>query len=188
VEIYLSHRFYSLFLDQALKLIFLKKYLWKVAVGQRTVTEPLQGDQAVVGSQVADKAYVHPVRSDVVFCSHAAGKIHSAAHELKKKMILNSMAQIRRRKLYSSCQLNSPLGMAVAMCKTSKMKSPAYVLLDVQRLCFFSPKVLINKIQAVHSRKLVSCSTSRTTLCLRVHRQSSCRYYTYKVLVLLCFC
>lgn len=57
-----------------------------------TVTESLQSAQAVVGSQVADKAYVHPVRSDVVFCSHAAGKIHSAAHELKKKIVLNSVA------------------------------------------------------------------------------------------------
>lgn len=75
----------SLFPDRPLKPIFSKQYLWKVAAGQRTVTEPLQGAQAVVGSQVADKAYVHPVRSDVVFSSHAAGKIHSAAHELENK-------------------------------------------------------------------------------------------------------
>lgn len=83
---------HSPFSDQALQPIFFKQYLWKVAVGQRTVTESLQSAQAVVGSQVADKAYVHPVRRDVVFCSHAAGKIHSAAHELKKKMVLNSAA------------------------------------------------------------------------------------------------
>lgn len=81
--------------------IYFKQYLWKVAVGQRTVTESLQRAQAVVGSQVADKAYVHPVRSDVVFCSHAAGKIHSAAHELKKKMVLNWKAQTRKKKANS---------------------------------------------------------------------------------------
>lgn len=85
-------QFYSPFSGEALQppLFFSKQYLWKVAVRQRTVTESLQRAQAVVGSQVADKAYIHPVRSDVVFCSHAAGKIHSAAHELKKKMVLKA--------------------------------------------------------------------------------------------------
>lgn len=74
--------------------------------------------------------------------------------------------------------------MAVAMCKICKTKSLAYVLLHVQWLYFFSPKILINIIQAVHSRKLVTCSTSRTTLRLKVHRQKDCRYYTYKYIPL----
>lgn len=49
---------------------------------------------------------------------------------------------------------------------------------------FLPAKILINKIQAVHSRKLVLCSTSHTILCLKVHRQKGCRYYTYKYIPL----
>lgn len=153
-EIY-SHRFYSLSPDQPPKLIFFKQYLWKVAVGQRTVTESLQGAQAVVGSQVADKAYVHPVRSDVVFSSHAAGKIHSAAHELENKDGIK-LHSTKRRKQNSLYQLKSCLEMAVAMYKICNMKSSAYVLLHVQCLCFFSPKILINKIQALENSPSLS--------------------------------
>lgn len=86
-----------------------KPYLWKVAAGQRTVTESLQGAQAVIGSQVADKAYVHPVRSDVVLCSHAAGKIHSAAHELQKDSVkLDGIAEEKGTK--QSASMHEPPG------------------------------------------------------------------------------
>lgn len=159
----MSHRFYSPFSDQALQLIFFKQYLWKIAVGQRTVTESLQGAQAVIGSQVADKAYVHLVQSDVVFCSHAAGKIHSTTHELKKKIVLNSKAQTKRRKQNSSHQLKSPLENGCSKVQNMQNLITGFCFTACALAMDLCTKILINEIQAVHCRKLASCSTSCTT-------------------------
>lgn len=83
-------------------------------------------------------------RSGVMLYSAAMQLARSTVLHMnwKTKVVLSSTAQKKRRKQNSLYQFKSPLETAVAMCKICNMKSSAYVLLQVQWLCFYSPKIL----------------------------------------------